>query len=507
MTDDNDVSTNGNDREVSIGKETRPRVSLLVAIVLVGFGALILVAVDVFPIITNDSVAYLRHSDDLVSTGLVQIGYRQIGYPMFLASVDAVASLARIEPLVVTAVFQRLFFLSAVVFGVWLWRWRAIPLVILAIVPSLVVYANFILTEGIAIGLVAWYAVLVSLAVRLGASFWSGKSTYSGSALPAVGILASTAYVMLAVIRFQYALLVIGVLGVWYVMYRAGGRARVTSFFTSLSVVLILALFFGAVTLENGRELGAYSPSVRGERSRFWATWQVTFTLSPENQSKGALEDLYGDGNPYSIMSPIDSLPDYSDQQDAYSEALEALIDGSGTTWTKERVKSAIGVLRGGRFDDLQVTAWRASRAQPDEIERWMYRSKIFRPDGVEEFVDRYNKGKAIEPLVLSPLAPLRSLPYFVSILRWELLVAMGVLILGLFNRRSRLLALLGILTLVSTAAIFGYLLMDNVRFILIPLLFVVTTATGVGDILWRTWRRRNVERVSDAVVIERSDA
>ncbi|MCL1594893.1 MAG: hypothetical protein M3132_11145 [Actinomycetia bacterium] len=461
--------------------------------------AALVIAVDIFPIITNDSLAYIGHSNSLVTTGFIQIGYRQFGYPFFLASVDTMASLVHLEPLLATVLLQRLVYLSAVAFAVWLWRWRAIPLVVLAIVPSLLTYTNFILTEGIAIGLVAWYAVLVALVVRLGSSSSDGVPGYPRISLRAAGILASLVYVLLALIRFQYALLIIGVLGVWYVMYRAGGKVRTASIVTSVSVVLLLSLFFGAVTLENGRELGAFSPSARGERSRFWATWQVAFTLNPENRSNVVLAQFYGDGSPYTFMGSVDSLPSYADQQHAYAEAMEGVIDGMNTTWATQRLASAIGVLEGGRIDDVRSMVQAASQAQFDSIEESMFRARPIREEGIGYFIDRYNDGKRVQPLILSPLAPLRTFPYFVSILRWMLLSAIGVLLVGLFVRLSRLLAWIGILTLLSTVAVFGYLLMDNVRFILVPLLFVLFAATGVGDILWRQYRSRRIRPVRSA--------
>jgi hypothetical protein len=39
---------------------------------------------------------------------------------------------------------------------------------------------------------------------------------------------------------------------------------------------------------------------------------------------------------------------------------------------------------------------------------------------------------------------------------------------------------------LFTTAAVFGYLLMDNVRFMILRLLFTAVTATGVADLLWK---------------------
>ncbi len=46
----------------------------------------VVIAVDVYPIITNDSLAYLGHSNSIGPTGFVQAGYRQVGYPQYRAA-------------------------------------------------------------------------------------------------------------------------------------------------------------------------------------------------------------------------------------------------------------------------------------------------------------------------------------------------------------------------------------------------------------------------------------
>ena len=83
---------------------------------------LVLLVVDIFPIITNDSLEYIGHSNTLASTGFVQLGYRQVGYPLFLAVVDAIATPLGLEPLLTAVVLQRIVYLSALVFALWMWR-------------------------------------------------------------------------------------------------------------------------------------------------------------------------------------------------------------------------------------------------------------------------------------------------------------------------------------------------------------------------------------------------
>jgi hypothetical protein len=231
-------------------------------------------------------------------------------------------------------------------------------------------------------------------------------------------------------------------------------------------------------------------PSARGERVQYWATWQVTFWLAPENASNPDLEDLYANGKSFPLIGQLDKMP-LAVQQATYRVAMDRLIAGSGTTWTAERLRAFLGVLRGGRNDDVRGTVIKAARTQFETVQDRIYSNAFVRDNGVEEFLTRFNQGRRIEPILVSPMAPVRSAPYFRTLLPWAILAAIVVLIGGLALVRARVLAVVGLLTLLVTASVFGFFLMDNVRFIIVPLLFVLATATGVADEGWLHLRAR----------------
>lgn len=450
----------------------------------------VLLATDIFPIITNDSLAYIRHSNSIRATGLVQSGYRQVGYPGFLASVDAIATSIGVEPLLLTALLQRFLYLGALAFAAWLWRWRALPLITLAIVPSAMVYPNLILTEGLGVGLALWCAVLTAWIFRLHSRTTDGEANeHTERRIVAAGVLVAAICLVLAMIRFHYLLACLGLPAVLYAMYRTGAGARKAPWIVATIVFVLGSGFFFFASVENAREVGPFFPSVRGERSQFWAVWQITFTLTPENRAIPALTDLYADGDPYRVMSGIDALPDYDDQQAAYEEAIERLIDGSGTSLPTERLEAFAGVLRGGRIDDIHGIVDHASRTSFTTVEDSIYRMSMANLNGIDDVTARYNDGRPIRPVLISPLAPVRTFPYFTSILQWLVPVSALILLAGIAIRETRLLSVVGLLTLLATASVFGYFLMDNVRFVLTPLLFVVAIATGVADAGWRHFR------------------
>ena len=117
-----------------------------------------LLAVNLIPVITNDSVGYLSQAQDLFSDGLVRGGYRQVGYPLFLASTDIVGTVLRLEPVLMTAAIQRLLLSIGIAYSVWLFRWWAIPVVVVATAPDIVAYTNLILTEALMVPLAIIYA-------------------------------------------------------------------------------------------------------------------------------------------------------------------------------------------------------------------------------------------------------------------------------------------------------------------------------------------------------------
>ncbi|VAV92933.1 hypothetical protein MNBD_ACTINO02-2312 [hydrothermal vent metagenome] len=472
-----------------------------VSIGLVTVVVAVILAVDIFPIITNDSLAYIGHSNSLQETGLVQFGYRQVGYPAFLAGVDLIATQFRMEPLLLTALAQRFIYLSALAFAAWLWRWRAAPLLALAILPTLLVYTNFILTEGLAIGLVLWYAVLTAWILRLGFPTSGDEiDRRTQRTIVVVGALVGAIYLALLTVRFQYSLAVFGFVAALYSMYRSGSSGRTAAKVVGATVFVLASSFLLVASRENAQEVGPFFPTVRGERSQFWATWQVTFKLTPENRVTGGLTELFAEGNPYTIMGQIDALPTYAEQQTAYDSAINQLIDNAGTSFVKERTNAFIGVLRGGRIDDVQGIVANAAATSFWTIEDSIYRTSAARRQGIKYFVDSYNQGRRIQPILTSPLAPLRTFPYFLSVFRWLLPISGLILLIGITRAPTRLLSMVGLATLLTTATVFGYFLMDNVRFVLIPLLFVVGIATGAVDTDWRHRKYGNDLSIADPI-------
>jgi hypothetical protein len=218
-------------------------------------------AINTFPIVTNDSLEYLDHSRQPGTYGMVFIGYRQIGYPAILLVGRILAGLVGVEPLLFSVLLQRLLLLGALAYAIWLWRWRAAPLVVLVITPTFLVYPNFVLTEGMTVPLSILLACLVSHHFRLAESTKPDHSPEDHRIALALAILACTVVFILISIRFPLAvfgMVPVAMLGsAWF-----RNRQSRKSYGTVLLVfVLAGGTFGGLLSLENEREFGIFAPA------------------------------------------------------------------------------------------------------------------------------------------------------------------------------------------------------------------------------------------------------
>jgi len=455
------------------------------------FGLLCLrfLAVDVFPTITNDSIGYLSHSDNLAEAGTIRAGYRQVGYPLYLALVDWLGGVMRVEPLLLTAVIQRGLLLAGLGYATWLWRFWALPLVFVLTTPTLIAYTNLILTEGLAVPLTVLYACLVGHTTLV--SKKADEDVRLEAAWLAAG--AGALYVILVSIRFHYILLGTGILGCAFVLYRNGRRARGWAIRLTTAVALFGVGLLGVMSYENSTEYDTFLPSVRGERSAYWATWWVVFD-DPAVRSDPDLQDLYADGDPYAVIREVESGSDYTEQREDFNMAIGRLVEASGSTRNAQRMRSFLGALTGGRIDDVRGVVERIASTPPSEIDKAIHRNTWIADWGVETFLATFNDGEEIVPIVTSPIAPIRSAPYFVSLLGVALPTAVIVLIGGAVIRETRVFSVVGLMALWASLAVVAYYLMDNVRFIIVPNLFALTVATGVIAGLWSVWQQRRID-------------
>jgi hypothetical protein len=438
-------------------------------------------SVNAFPVLTNDSLAYLGHSSDLRGFGLVNDGYRQIGYPVSLALFRAVADILTIEPLLFTALVQRGILLAGIVLSVVLWKWTSAALLVFLLAASTLAYPDLILTEGLSLTLAVLLAIAF-LGFAAKRTQWEESRRWRLWALSgAITFLA----VLLFAIRFPFAVFALVPIGVVLTSWRSTFRRP------ALGLLAVYLLATGSLTvtmsIENADEYGVVFPTVRGERSAYWATWSLVFVVDPENRDDPALADFFDEGDPYRFIGEVDGsgLP-YAEQQALYRAAIADLLAAAGISPRGSQVESFLWALRGGRLDDMEGITNRIASSSRHDVDLVIHSNRFSREQGIEAFSERYNDGQQPEAMLTSEAALRLPLPDGQTSLSLLLPLGLVVLVLGVTRPAIRIEALIGLLVVVAYAAAIGIIRADNYRFLITTSAFGLVMATGVGYRLLR---------------------
>ena len=462
-------------------------------------------SVDLIPTVTTDSLTYLGYSNDLSGNGFVLLGYRQFGYPLFLALVDLLGRATSIEPLILTVAIQRLLLILGIAYAAWLWRWWSIVLVFVVTTPGLVAYSNFILTEGLAVPLALIYGCALfhwRLLHRdqARAIDWRILGRYGRQPLVPVVLITLASVLFVALVAIRMTLLPLGLplaFAYWATMRRRETRWRGGVGLVALGTLALVVLMAGAMSFENRREVSEFFPLSGGARTEFWGAWQVVFVEHPQTQALPELQRYYRNGNPYAYMTKVRArFSTYPEQRDALAKAVDRMLDAAGLSKGTEQVKSFLWAMLGGRQDDVAGKVNRMLDATTETLDAVIQSNSQFNsPEGEVTFAETYNDGEMVETVMLSPLVP-RPLP-----LRLKYVLALfdpfciAVILGGLvFRVHGPGLAITSLTGAVISFALVGYLLVDNTRFVLVTMVFLGTAATSVlQDVTLNLRRSRRV--------------
>lgn len=439
--------------------------------VAIGLMVVYFLAVNTHPIVTNDSLEYLDHSRDPGAYGMVFKGYKQIGYPITLIVERGIAGLVGVEPLLFSAVVQRLILAGALGYALWLWRWKATPIVLLVVSPGFLVYPNFLLTEGLSVPLSLLLACLVGHFFKLTSAAPSLTVVEGEGALHSkvpIAVAALATFVVFVLFTLRFPLAVFGLLPVIFVSRAMRSRLPSRRAYSAILSVFLLVggVFTAALAVENKTEHGVLSPSTVGKPTQFWGAWRLTFILNPENQNLPALEAFYDGGSPHPrIARTASENPEYRDQAISLEEDIVEMLDLAGLDRNQERLFAMAGALRGGRIDDLRGYTESALRADARSIDEAINRSTFALNNGVEAFAEQYNDGLLPQSIVTSPVFPQFPVAGIQRMLKYLLPLAW----LGLFSltvlKREWLPGLAFLAPGVLLSLALGWMLLDNVRF------------------------------------------
>ncbi|MGH8916029.1 MAG: hypothetical protein ACRDZM_16145, partial [Acidimicrobiia bacterium] len=282
-------------------RRLRPFVASTVYLVIGLFALSTLLSVSIFPVITNDSLTYIDYADSLGTHGLVHAGYRQFGYPLFIALGGVGSSILGVEPLLTIAILQRLLLATGLGYAIWLWRWWSAPVVVLVLSAETIAYTNLLLTEGLSLPL----ALLIGCATAHFFKLRAGQSLDSSPRLAmTLAVVVAALALALSSIRFPFA-----VFGICPLLVLIGARGTTIARRASIVFGVYLALsisLVGLVSAENFTEYGDFSPSTRGARTEYWAAWSVVFKLEPGNGSDPRLSEYWDDGTPYGFVREVE---------------------------------------------------------------------------------------------------------------------------------------------------------------------------------------------------------
>lgn len=452
------------------GKRQLRRVGFVVAAV--GGSALLaswLVGVDLAPIVTNDSLGYLSRGEQPFSEGLVVQGYRQVGYAVAIWASDVWAAAVGWDRLFSLAFLQRFVFIISVGLVVYVFRWWSVAILIFLLMPTYVVHADLLISEGLLIGLSLAVGACCA-GVMLERPWFMRWGTETSLVL--VGLVCA-----LAAIKLQYAAMLAPVAGTIYLLYGDRHLTMRRAMLTVAAGAGVVGLLVLGQAYENYRELGVFEPVSEAARAEWYGAWHAIFTVHSENRAREDLSEWFDEGNLYAFLHPLEREEDsYLRRRELLGERVTEMFEAAGTTRLEEHIAAFLGALGGGRTDDVAGLVHIALSHPPGEIDARVEVNQLARNSGVEAVLETVNEGETVGFMSARPLLevvphPLRNHGRWV---RWMSYLGLISCIGGLLRSgRQRWPAAGALVMIVAVAAALGSAFIDNSRYVLGPVSFL----------------------------------
>jgi hypothetical protein len=439
-----------------------------------------LLSVNMFPLVGNDGVVYLDHSNNLFDQGFVAYGYRQFGYPAALWVVRALAGVVGAEPLLAMTVVQRGLLIAAGLLAVRFWGWWATPLLLFLIAPGTIAYTNLILTEGLALPLAL---LLVFPFVRLLAILRTdpdGKRRREALTLGALIVAVATA---LFSIRFTYAVFGLAPLAIVVASWRTSFLRWSAALFAGF-IALAATIAVGA-SVENYREFGVFHPSADGGFTSYYYVWNTVFS-EPDNRVDPDLARFYDEGVVFAFEHELaaQGVP-YSAKEEAFDGEIHAMLEAADMTVVSSRVQAMASGLVGGRKHDIQVAVEGIVGSTRHDIDDWIYLNRFAREEGTEAFALEYNGGQVPEAVITNAIGKTLGFLDARKIIAVIMPLGLVILVLGIRYPSTRLVGLTGIGVVFGSVIGHGLIWADNFRFLTVGAVFGVGAAIAVAHAMW----------------------
>lgn len=335
-------------------------------------------SVSLYPITPNDSVVYLLHFDLLSEWGMVQWGYRQVGYPLFLGGLQAIAGILDTEVLFLSSFVQRMTFFLASVLFIKRAKLFAIPGLLILCNPNLIIYTNILYPEGLIIPLVI---VLINI-------FFSIKSSYSDFKNFSLILV----ILFLTLIKFQYV--VFAALPVF--LYSTQGLSFKKFLYRLAFLFVPLCAISLSFCIENFTEYDKFWFSFKTARTKLFAVYEgkreVIKDLAPSH---------YHGGNIFNFVHKVESnIKDHSKQERILNEKTKKILDMLEISPQIEKLRSMFYFFffpRGNDFDWIRFFLNKNRRSGREYFSSNFY----IKGNGLEGFLKRFNNNKKISYLTL----------------------------------------------------------------------------------------------------------
>ncbi len=428
---------------------------------------------NVIGILNNDSIHYLERAANPNAYGFVYQGFRQAGYPLFLAAVDFVADRTPYDLFFLTAVVQRALMLGVLAYVAHLLRWWAAPALVFLSMPTLVTTTNLLLTEALSLPLAVLLACLLVHA--------------SGLARPTVDLkgqlwlmaLAGALVVVLALIKFQYAAMLLPFAGLIITLVHGKAMPRRSGVMILVLPTLLIACLGVVQSIENRRETGEFTPVSESARVAWYSAYKSVFfglTTIPSE-----LEHFYDNGDLYRFLHELErDEPDYLVRREVIEARIDALFAAAGVGHREMQVQAFLFFLQLGPSDDLEAMVRFIRQRPTHEAEALNERNYFAAAHGVGALYETFNSGQVPDSLSTSSLALAIGLDDYRHVRLWVLPVSILILVAGALLRATRWLALGTLVMVTAVAAAHAFYYTSNSRYTLPSAAFATVITTLV---------------------------
>jgi hypothetical protein len=461
---------NGGRHHSLVGRAKALDPSTLGSICLVGFLLLCaarVLTVDVAGIVTNDSLGYLRRAEAPFGAGFVYQGYRQVGYPLFMALSNVSANVFGWDHIFGIALSQRCVLLLGLGLVAWSLRWWSVPTMLVATSATFVVQTGFILPEGLLVpGCLIVGGILAAVTAERFRSARGGQAAL---------IVACAASALCASVKLQYAALLALALATAWLLHHDGLLTRRFAIAAIGSTAVLVGSLALAQSVENRSELGVFEPIAERHRSKWWGAWQAVFVLDPSNRREPALAVYFDHGDLYTFLQGVErDVADYRERREIVENRIDSMLRAAGMSPREEEFAALFGSLRGGRTDDLHGIADRVLGAEPGDPIVGIEPNALFESNGRGAIVDGLNHGLRPGVMTTGPLLDFSQRVMgdhreWRSIVGITSLIAMLVSLLVRGRHRPAVIAVTAMMVAISLAMASGYT--DNARYVLGPLI------------------------------------